>query len=84
MTRSTTRRQPAFPSAVADLDAELERIATLGVDDLRALWRERRGQAPPEGLTKDLIARVLAHWLQEEHLGGLASSQRKFLASISE
>ena len=35
-------------------------------------------------LSKDLIARALAHWLQEEHLGGLASPLRKLLASISE
>jgi hypothetical protein len=87
MARSTARRQPAFPPAVAvlvDLDAELERIAKLGVEDLRALWRERQGQAPPEALSKDLIARALAHWLQEEHLGQLASPLRKLLASISE
>jgi Protein of unknown function (DUF2924) len=87
MARSTARRQPAFPQAVAvlvDLDAELERIAKLGVEGLRALWRERRGQEPPEALSKDLIARALAHWLQEERLGGLASRLRKLLASISE
>jgi Protein of unknown function (DUF2924) len=84
MARSTTRRQPAIPPAVADFDAELERITTLGVEDLRALWRERQGQAPPEALSKDLIARALAHFLQEERLGGLASPLRKLLASISE
>jgi hypothetical protein len=60
------------------------RISKLGVEELRALWRERRGQAPPEALSKDLIARVLAHWVQEERLGRLASHMRKFLASISE
>jgi hypothetical protein len=73
-----------LPPVVADLDAELDRISKLGVEELRALWRERRGQAPPEALSKDLIARVLAHWVQEERLGGLASHMRKFLASISE
>jgi Protein of unknown function (DUF2924) len=55
----------------------------VGIADLRALWHERRGQAPPEALSKDLIARALAHWLQEERLGGLASHLRKLLASIS-
>src|ERR1700730_18390810 len=76
--------QPALPPVVADLDAELNRFAELGVEELRALWRERRGQEPPEALSKDLIARALAHWLQEERLGGLAPHLRKFLASISE
>ena len=84
MARSTARRQPVLPPVVADLDAELDRISKLGVEELRALWRERRGQAPPEALSKDLIARALAHWLQEERLGGLASPLRKLLAAISE
>jgi hypothetical protein len=82
--RSTARWQPALPPAVADLDAELDRIAKLGVEDLRAVWRERRGQEPPEALSKDLIARALADWLQEKCFGGLAPHLRKFLASISE
>ena len=82
--RSTARWQPALRPAVADLDPELDRIAKLGVEDLRAVWRERRGQEPPEALSKDLIARALAHWLQEKCLGGLAPHLREFLASISE
>jgi len=82
MARSTARWQPALPPVVTDLDAELDRIAKLGVEDLRALWRERRGQEPPEAVSKDLTARALAHWLQEAHLGGLASPLRKLLASL--
>jgi hypothetical protein len=69
----------------------LSRISTLssialrsGVEELRALWRERRGRQPPEALSKDLIARALAHWLQEECLGQHASPLRKFLAATSE
>jgi hypothetical protein len=57
MARSTARWQSALPSAAADLDAELDRFANLGIADLRALWREKRGQEPPEALSKDLIAR---------------------------
>ncbi len=65
MARSATRWQPALPPVVTDLDAELDCIAKLGVEDLRALWRERWAQEPPEAVSKDLIARALAHWLQE-------------------
>jgi hypothetical protein len=75
--RSTARWQPALPPAVADLDVELDRIAKLGVEDLRAVWRERRGQEPPEALSKDLIARALAHWLQEKCLGGTRAPSAK-------
>ena len=84
MARSPARWQPALPPVGADLDAELDRFAKLGVEKLRVLWCERRGQEPPEALSKDLIARALAHWLQEERLGGLASHLRKLLAAISE
>ena len=77
MARSTARWQPALPPVVTDLDAELDRIAKLSVEDLRALWRERRRQEPPEAVSKDLTARALAYWLQEEHLGGLASPSSK-------
>jgi hypothetical protein len=37
MARPTARRRPASPPVVADLDAELDRFAKLGVEDLRAL-----------------------------------------------
>lgn len=84
MVRSPARWQPGFPSIVADLDAELDHLAKLGIKELRALWRERRRQEPPEALSKDLMARALAHFLQEECLSGLASRLRKVLASISE
>jgi len=84
MARSTARRQLVQPPAAADLAAELDRIAAMNVDELRHLWREKRDEEPPPALTKDLLGRALAHWLQEERLGGLASHLRKFLASISE
>ena len=83
MTRSYSRRQAARLSAAADLDAELGRIAAMTIDELRALWREMRGFEPPEALTKDLIARALAHFLQKERFGGLKPQLRKLLASFS-
>jgi hypothetical protein len=52
------------PAALTDFDAELARLATLNVAELRALWRDRTGRRPPEALSKDLLARALAHGLQ--------------------
>jgi len=40
-----------LPPVVADLDAELDRFAKLGVDELRTLWREQQGQEPPAALS---------------------------------
>ena len=71
------------PAAATDLDAELARLATLNVEELRALWRDRMGRRPPETLSKDLLARALAHGLQEERLGGLDRRISKLLGSSS-
>jgi Protein of unknown function (DUF2924) len=75
--------RPRSPSAVGDLDAELARLATLNVEELRALWRDRTGRRAPGALSKDLLARALAHGLQEERLGGLDRRLRKLLGSSS-
>src|SRR4051794_20085223 len=44
----------------------------MNVEQLRALWRKTHGQPPPEGLSKDLIARALSYQIQEAALGGLS------------
>ena len=76
-------RRPLSRSAVENLDADLDRIATLNIDRLRALWRETIGCPAPGALSKDLIARALAHGLQEERLGGLDRNLRRLLASLA-
>jgi hypothetical protein len=83
MGRLTRHRLPAAAPAAVDLDAALASIEAMTMDDLRDLWRERRGGEPPAALSKDLIARVLTYRLQEEHLGGLDSWTRKRLDSSS-
>jgi hypothetical protein len=72
------------PLPAKDLAAEIEQIANMGIEDLRTLWRSKRGQNPPAALTKDLMARALCHQLQEEALGGLSAKLRKRLAAIAD
>jgi Protein of unknown function (DUF2924) len=67
--------------AVIDLDAALAGVAAMNVEQLRDLWRQKRGQEPPAAFSKDLIARALAYWLQEEVLGGLDPRIRKLLVA---
>ena len=47
-------RQPVETPAAETLDAELDRIAALGLDEVRALWREMTHQnpSPPSCLFK--------------------------------
>src|SRR5271166_4191735 len=83
MARSPTKRRPALFPAANELDSELARIPAMDVNQLRDAWRRKRGGDPPEALSKDLIARALAHWLQEERLGGLDPHVRKLVGSLA-
>lgn len=69
--------------AVADNDLDIRAIAAMNVEALRRIWREKRGAVPPDALSKDLLARALAHWLQEERLGALEPRLRKLLSAIA-
>jgi hypothetical protein len=66
-----------------DIDAEVERIASMSNEALRALWHKQRGAEPPAALSKDLIARALSYWLQEENAGGLSPQLRRLLTAVS-
>lgn len=75
-----------MPPGSADLDAieaEIDRIRSLGLDALRARWRATFGAAPPKGLTKDLIARMIAYRIQEEAFGGLDRSTVRLLDGLA-
>jgi hypothetical protein len=71
--------QRASRPAAFDLDAELVRIASLTTEQLRAEWRTTMGFDPPPSLSRDLIARVLSHRLQEKALGSLSPQLQKTL-----
>ena len=76
-------RRASQPAAL-DLDAELARIATLTIDQLRDEWQERLGLDPPPALSKDLIARVLSHRLQEKVVGGLPPRILKAMVALAQ
>jgi hypothetical protein len=47
----------------SEIIAEVEKLRTLGKDDLRLRWSTLFGKTPPPALTKDLLGRMdrLAH-----------------------
>jgi Protein of unknown function (DUF2924) len=65
------------------IEAEIDRIRSLGVDALRSLWRATFRSSPPPGFTKDLIARFLCWHLQEQGFGGLDPKTAKHLAGLA-
>jgi len=72
--------QRADPAAI---EAEIERIRSLGVDELRKQWRMTFGSIPPRALTKDLIARMITYRLQEEAFGRLDRATIKLLDRLA-
>jgi Protein of unknown function (DUF2924) len=67
----------------AAIEAEIERIRSLGIDELRKQWRMTFGSIPPRALTKDLTARMITYRLQEEAFGGLDRTTIKLLDRLA-
>src|SRR6266545_6904904 len=60
-------------------EAEIDRVRSLGLDELRTLWRTTLRSSPPPALTKDLVARFICWHIQEQALGGLDPDTAKLL-----
>jgi hypothetical protein len=61
------------------VEAEIDRIRSLGLDDLRTLWRTTFRSSPPTGFTKDLVVRFICWHIQEQAFGGLDPATAKVL-----
>ncbi len=79
MDRKAKWKQSGNRPAAIDLKAELADLASLNIDQLRDRWQQQRGSPPPAALAKDLLARALAYWRQEQVLGGVDPRLRKIL-----
>jgi hypothetical protein len=67
----------------AAIAAEIDRIRSLRLDALRRQWRLVFGRAPPAGLCKDLLGRMIAVHLQERAFGGLDRDSLRFLQGLA-
>jgi hypothetical protein len=61
------------------IEAEIDRIGSLGLDELRTLWRTRFRSSAPKGFTKDLLGRFICWHIQEQAFGGLDPGSAKLL-----
>jgi len=66
------------------IEAEIDRIRSLGLDDLRILWRTTFRSSPPKGFTKDLVARFICWHIQEQAFGGLDPQTAKVLDGLAQ
>lgn len=67
----------------AAIEAEVDQVRSLGIDTLRKRWTMMFGAVPPKGLTKDIIARMIAYRIQEEAFGGLDGETVKLLDRLA-
>lgn len=65
------------------IEAEIERVRSLGLDELRTLWRTTLRSSPPPAFTKDLMARFICWHIQEQALGGLDADTAKLLDGLA-
>ena len=65
------------------IEAEIDRIRSLGLDELRALWRTTLRSSPPPAFTKDLMARFICWHFQEQAHGGVDANTAKLLDGLA-
>ena len=66
----------------AYIEAEVDRVRSLGLDAVRKHWNSTFGTPPPVGITKDILGRMIAYRIQEEAFGGLDRETIRLLDSL--
>jgi hypothetical protein len=67
----------------SEIIAEVEKLQTLGKDDLRVRWSKMFGKTPPPALTKDLLGRMIAWRIQEKFYGGHDKATLRLLDGLA-
>lgn len=64
------------------IEAELKRLPTAPIANLRRQYRELFRTEPPKAFGPDLLRRSIAHRIQERAYGGLSPSTRRLLGQL--
>ena len=65
-----------------EVERQIAELADRSTHDLRVAWRKLHRTGPPQGLSRDLLIRALAHRLQEQTHGGTNRAQRRRLQTL--
>ncbi|MGC2491391.1 DUF2924 domain-containing protein [Candidatus Binatus sp.] len=68
----------------SDLAHEIASLSDATSADLKQRWRALYGTEAPRRISRDLLIRALAYRIQEQALGGLKPSTRRFLAKVAD
>lgn len=64
------------------IEAEMERLRTMPIVELRALWRAKFKSDPPKAFGPDLLRRSITHKIQEDAYGGLDRATARLLKQL--
>jgi hypothetical protein len=64
------------------IEAEVDRLRSMRIKELRALWRAKFKSDPPSAFGPDLLRRSLAYRIQEAAYGGLDPSTKRLLNQL--
>ena len=67
----------------AEVDGQIAELLNRSTSDLRLAWRQLHRTGPPEGLSRDLLIRALAHQLQERATDGASRALRRRLQTLA-
>jgi hypothetical protein len=75
---------PSLPNKPAEpaVEAELDRLPTTPIADLRIRYRELFRAEPPKAFGPDLLRRSIAHRIQEKAYGGLSREHQRLLDQL--
>ena len=80
--RDGWENRPRSPDIIA-VERQIAELVDRSTEDLRVAWRELHRTGPPQGLSRDLLIRALAHRLQEQTHGGTSRAQRRRLQTLA-
>ena len=63
--RRGNRTSRAGSADITEVDRQIAELLDLSTQELRLVWRQLHRTGPPQGLSRDLLIRALAHQLQE-------------------
>src|ERR1041385_8667717 len=65
-----------------DVEAEVDRLRTMRIAELRALWRAKFKSEPPAAFGPDLLRRSIAYRIQATAYGGLDVATARLLKPL--
>ncbi len=68
----------------AVIEAEVERLRSMAIVELRALWRAKFKSEPPKAFGPDLLRRSIAYKIQEDAYGGIDRTTAQLLKQLME